>query len=229
MNNITLPSGISITQAKKNAKRLKRKNTHLNHSQALNLVLLENGYSGGWNKFISEAKEHKRYAGSKDPHRNLLVIATNHLVRESLISLEAPEDYEARQLHTSREKREKGHVFTEVAGRRTMISWGDVGFEELRISVWWDYDHNNHPQANHTGSYKEKFRTPSPLAKKEKYKDFVGVVCSGWLERKESKHLQGHNKQNLFQIYTRKQNREALKSIPKTKSLGYLSEGRFYM
>jgi len=225
---ITLPSGISITQAKKDAKKLKKQNSGLSHSQALEFILLQNGFNGGWNKFMSKTKSQTQHAGSRDPHRNLLVLAINYLVENSLISLETPDDYQDRQLDPTGESRERGHVITTIAGRNTVICWADIGHEELRVSVWWDYDHSKHPQANNIGSYKERFQTASPLAKRSKFKNFVGVVCSGWLERQEGKYLQGRMRKNLFQIYTRKENLEPLKKIQTTKSLGYYSEGNFH-
>ena len=229
MNTNKLPSGISITQAKKYAKRLKKARPELTHTEALNFILKENGCDKPLNKVLAKARSLKEYPGTQDPHRNLLVLATNYLIRQSLISLEAPNDYDERRRDPSREGLERGHVNTVLAGKKSVINWNDVGFEEFRISVWWDYDHSKHPQANHEGSYRERFVTASPLAKRKKFKDFVGVVCSGWFERKEGKYLQGRGKTNLHEIYTRQRNAELLRAIPKTKCLGFSAEGPFHL
>lgn len=158
-----------------------------------------------------------------DPHRNLLVHGINELLINKLIALNPPQ-----QLQEEQENPEKGHYFTTLCGHPSMILWSYAGFGELRVSVWWKYNHTLHPQANLTGNAKESFETAEPLAKRQHYIKFVGVTVSGWLERKEGKHLQGKGKRNLFGIYTRAREKNELERIPVVEPLGYKPEGKFY-
>lgn len=225
----TLPSGLSAQIAKKDAKSLKRQNPTFTHMQALDLVCERNGYKDGWSKFMAEKPSLPPYSGSNDPYRNLLVRGVNHLVEAGLISLEMPpSNTEAYDGALTAEK-DKGHVFTQIDGKQTVIMWSDVGHGELRVSVWWDYDHSLHPQANLSGSSREGFNCSQPLARRSKFKDFVGVTCSCWVERKTGKHLQGRGRENIFDMYTRKSNLVTLKAMKMSSTLGYKAEGKFFM
>lgn len=157
-----------------------------------------------------------------DPYRNLLIHGINALVELKKIPL-APTG------KSNHEPKEFGHVFVDIAGQPSVVSWNDAGFDELRISVWWKYDHSRHPQANLEGNYREQFHTPSPLAKSQHLPKFVGVTVSAWFEREEGPHLQGHGRKRLFDIYTRKGELEALKQLPTATPLGYRPEGKFYL
>lgn len=152
------------------------------------------------------------------PLRNLLVIATNHLVENGYINLDSTND----------KGEPKGHTFTEIAGKKTVIIWQGITCEEIRISVWWDYDHEKHPQANLEGMHKEKFQTSRPLAKSQHYPKFIGAMASGWLERKTNKHLQGKDDKNLFDTYIRRTSKSELESIPKAKAVGFDASGQFF-
>lgn len=149
-------------------------------------------------------------------HRKLLILAVNKLLELELVSLSARDG-------------ERGYVITSLAGENAVILWQDIGFEELRISVWWKYNHQFHPQANLTGNAKEEFRTTKPLAKQKHYHKFIGVVASGWLERKTNKHLQGVGKEKLFDIYTRRGEIAALEIISEPKPRGFEAEGKFFL
>ena len=226
-DNIYLPSGLSISVAKKDARGLKKQNPNLTHIQALDIICKKNGYDRGWNEFMASVLAVPTYSGSDNPHRNLLVTAINYILQKGLVSLNAPNDYHNKKAGLGRRK-EEGHTITQIDGRETAINWIDIGHEEIRISVWWDYDHSKHPQANSQGNSKERFHCSSPLAKKSRFKDFVGVTCSGWIERQEGKYLQGSGKDKLFGVYTRKENLEPLMAIKKAIPIGFKSEGYFH-
>jgi len=154
-----------------------------------------------------------------DAYTNLLVAAINRLIEEKYISLD---------LEGVNELEEKGHVFLELFEHNSVILWSNRGFGELVISVWWKYDHSKHPQANLKGNEKETFHSTKPLADKNHYRKFVGVVASCWLERKNGNHIQGKDGKQIFDIYTRKGELEILKELPTQKPKGYEISGRFY-
>lgn len=154
-----------------------------------------------------------------NPYRKLLVLGLNEILSRGLLSL-----------HWDGESREtSSHIETTIAGYNSIVSWADAGFGEIRISVWWKYDHSKHPQANLTGSARETFSTQSPLAKRQHYPKFVGVVCSAWLERDTGKYLQGKGNGYLIEKYTRKGELEQLKLLPNPIPQRFEPEGRFHM
>jgi hypothetical protein len=146
--------------------------------------------------------------------RKLLILATNHLLQNKLISLDGTDEGEQ-------------HCEAVIAGRNSIILWHDIGCQELRISIWWDYDHSKHPQANLIGNSKERFLTSEPLAKRQHYRRFVGAVLSGWLEREKGKYLQGKGKRGLFDLYRRQDAVAPLEALPVPHAEGFLAEGKF--
>jgi len=153
------------------------------------------------------------------PLRNLLVIGTNYLVDNKHINLDFRDDVDD----------VSGYVFTEISGKKSVIIWQGINCNEIRISVWWDYDHEKHPQANNIGSSKEKFISTKPLAKSQYYPKFIGVMVSGWLEREVSKHLQGENNEGIFDTYIRRTSKSALESLTKTDGKGFQTSGKYYL
>jgi len=154
-----------------------------------------------------------------DPYRNLLVAAINKLIEEKYISLD---------LEGINQLEEKGHVFIELFKHNSVILWSNRGCGELLISVWWKYDHSKHPQANLEGNERENFTLPKPLAKKNHYRKFVGVVASCWLERLTGKHMQGINREHITVNYSRNGEKELLKELPIQQPNGYEISGKFY-
>lgn len=154
-----------------------------------------------------------------DPYKNLLVAAINKLIEEKYISLD---------LEGVNELEENGHVFVEIFEQKSVILWSNRGFGELYISVWWKYNHSKHPQANLGGKSKENFRLSHPLAKRFHYREFVGVVASCWLERKNSKHIQGERGEYITVYYSRRGEKEILLEVPKQEPNGFETSGPFY-
>ncbi|WP_261456683.1 hypothetical protein [Serratia marcescens] len=160
------------------------------------------------------------------PLLKLAVMAINTLQEQNAISLDASGHHGSLQKKT-------GHIFTQLAGRPTVISWSDAGFDELRISVWWDYDHSKHPQAYpelpDSDDRKEKFRTSQPLCKPHHYPKFVGVTLSFWLERRNGKWIQFKDgKFQVFGRYIRRGMQTELDTLPVTKPNGFEVSGKFY-
>lgn len=154
-----------------------------------------------------------------NPYRKLLVLGLNELLRRRLLSL----------FWDGKSTEETSHIEMKIAGHNAVVSWSDAGFGEVRISIWWKYDHSKHPQADLSGNARERFMTASPLAKRAQYPKFVGVVCSAWLERDSGKYLQGHGNDHLFDMYTRRGELDLLRRLADPVPLGYEAEGQFHV
>ncbi len=207
---------------KRQATSIKKKEG-ITHTQALDKSAVICGYHN-WAHFINSNKAesssgelNNSQPNTMNPYRKLLVAGVNKLLSENLISLDSK----------NKSYSESGHLISEVFGYTTAILWEEISYEELRISVWWKYDHSLHPQANLTGNARENFRLEKPLTKRQNYKKFVGVVVSSWLERKDGKYLQGENTRAIFDVYTRKGEKEVLAGIPDPVPNGFKPEGKF--
>ena len=154
-----------------------------------------------------------------NPYRKLLVLGLNELLARGLLSLE----------WDGKSNEETAHIEAVIAGHNTIVTWSGIGHGEVRISVWWKYDHSNHPQANSPGNARETFSGNSPLARRKHFPKFVGAVCSAWLERQEGKYLQGIGTRALIELYVRKGDLDFLKKLPNPVPKGYQPEGRFHM
>lgn len=207
----------SADYIKRQAKSIKKKEG-ISHAKALDQSAVNCGYHN-WTHFLNSNKEENQseQPNVMNPYRKLLVAGVNKLLSENLISLDAK----------NKKYVNAGHIITELLGYTTVIMWEEAGFEELRVSVWWKYDHSFHPQANLTGNTRERFTLEKPLAKRQHYKKFVGIVTSGWLERRNGKHIQGEKNRALFGVYTRKGEKELLEGIPDPMPNGFKSEGKF--
>lgn len=155
-----------------------------------------------------------------NPYRNLIVAATNKLIENKLISIEA---YGYMLL-----KDQNRHLFAKLFGFDSVIIWRNIGFEEIQISVWWKFDYDKHPQVNLEGKFKENFNSPTPLAKKQHYKKIVGVTATALLETITTKHLQGIGNEYLLDVYTRKGEKAELEKLPIQKPEGFETEGKFF-
>jgi hypothetical protein len=111
----------------------------------------------------------------------LLVLGINDLLERELISLELAGS------PTEPCRDDHGHVLTQLAERTAVINWRDIGWGKLRISVWWDYAHDRHPQAYLFGTAGERFNMTKPLCNPQHRHKFVGATATGWLERATSK------------------------------------------
>ena len=220
----------NIEYIKRCAKNIKREQ-NISHNLALNRIVIELGFNN-WKHFLNESEKgnnvlpHKinfttkesKEGEIRDPYRNLLVCAVNILIEQNYISLD---------LEDVNKRVEEGHVLCEIFGYNSVIIWRDIGFGELHISIWWKYNHNNHPQANLKGNQKENFDLSEPLANRNHYRKFVGVVANCWLERRQGKYIQGTKRESIFDTYTRKGELKNLKELPILKPKGYEVSGPF--
>ena len=145
------------------------------------------------------------------PLRRLLVLGVNHLLDLDLITLsqELDERYA-----------ERGHVFARLAGENSVVIWANAGYGEINVGVWWNYCHERHPQANLQEPYRERFCSPSPLARRMHFRKFVGVTVGGHLERRDGKFFQGKRTGGL-QSYIRRGEHLALASISDPEPKGF--------
>lgn len=148
-------------------------------------------------------------------HRKLLVYGLNALLEKDLISLDPSVGVK------------DGYIETQIAGKSSIVIWRGISGEEVELSVWWDYDHSKHPQANLLGRARENFHGPTPLAKPQKYQEFVGAFASGWVERRTAAFIQGKGP-DLAEKYTRRTNVEALRDLPTPIPRGFKAEGKFF-
>lgn len=231
-------NGHTAAFLKRQAKNIK-KTQGISHQNALDQAAINVGFNN-WNHFINLSNSavggnkrnllgveeistdrltQKNEVSKINPYRKLLIAATNELLNRNLISLNAQKD----------SLDESGHAFLEIFGYPSVVMWDDIGFEELRISVWWKYNHSLHPQADLTGNFRENFNCASPLANRNHFKKFVGITVSGWLERKVGKYLQGKDNRGIFEIYTRKGEKVELEKMPVPAPNGFQMEGRVHI
>lgn len=149
-------------------------------------------------------------------HRKLLVLGLNTLLERGLISLDP--DVEVVQ----------GHLLVDLAGEPAAIMWHGISGDEVSLSVWWKYDHSQHPQAELQGNRRESFHGPAPLAKEQHYPKFVGAVASAWVERRTAPHLQGYGAKGFAAKYCRRGEVKQLHAISTPVPLGFAAEGRFF-
>ncbi|MGI1757343.1 hypothetical protein [Serratia marcescens] len=147
---------------------------------------------------------------------NLTVIALNEVIRQGKIDMNTGSMEGGERRHE--------HLMMKIGGRQTAVNWFDVGYDELRFSVWWDYDHSSHPQQRD-----EKFQTSKPVAKKSRLGDFVGACVSCWIERKTGKYIMGKNGDALFEMYVRRSSADALHALPAVRPEGYRVSGPYIM
>lgn len=153
--------------------------------------------------------------------RKLLVAGLNEAVKLGKVSLDCPDE----DVYTE----EGGHFMTEIGGYPSVVLWQSIGFGELRFSVWWNYDHSKHPQANAKGNALEQFLLDKPLAKEIHYPKFVGAFACGWIERKTDKCIQGNGQRGIYKRYLRSDMRKILKEMPDPIPQGFNAEGKIFM
>lgn len=174
--------------------------------------------TGTYLRYTYKVANSQPHTATMNVHRKLLILGINQLLEKGLIRFE----------YTEEESRgEGGYITTAIAGETSIVSWAPIGSGELRISVWWKFDIDKHPQANLSGAQQEKFLTSSPLAKSQHYPKFVGATASGWLERERGRYLMGKGSESIFEKYLRKGEKQVLEMVPTPAPNGYKAEGKF--
>ncbi len=220
-NLLRFPSGLSIRQAKSNAKKLVKELGITLHA-AQDMVAKQEGINMPWAQavhHISCQKAQPSFKSDMNPLRKLAVIGLNEIINRGLLSL----------YWDGKSKIIDGYIETMIAGKNSIVLYQDAGFGEVTIAVWWNYVHSKHPQADSKGNFKECFSAPSPLAKKHLYRYFVGAVAAFWLERENGPYLQGEGYKHMPARYTRHDAKEVLKMLPNPKANGFSVEGKFHI
>lgn len=151
-------------------------------------------------------------------YRKLLVLGINELLERGLIRFD----------YTEEESRgDGGHITATIAGETSEILWEPIGSGELRISIWWKFEVDKHPQVNLTGAQRESYRCATPLAKSQHYPKFIGAMASGWLERERGRYLMGKGTERMTNTYMRRGEKPILDAIPTPVPNGYSAEGKF--
>lgn len=152
-------------------------------------------------------------------HRKLLVQSINELLERKLISIDYSNNEDGEYDGT-----ERGHAFiSSLFGYPSVVLWKNVGFQELRISVWWKYDYEIH-KSYLRDNQKETFESTLPINKKD-FRKFLGVAATGYLERKDGKFLQGKGSLGITKIYTRKEENKELESLNAPQAISFNAEG----
>lgn len=213
-------SSLNLTKIKRDA-RAARRSAGTPITRYLNDIARQHGYHTWDNLVRAQAALPRRapvpstvIATDMHPHRKLMVLGLNAALEAGLVSLDGKDE-------------PYGHLITQLAGETSVVRWNGISGDELSLAVWWKYDHSRHPQANLEGNARERFHFDKPLAKRQHFPRFVGVVVGGWLERLTGRHLQGHGGDHLT-TYTRRGERQALEALPNPVPRGYLAEGRFF-
>jgi hypothetical protein len=126
--------------------------------------------------------------------RKLLIAGTNELLKNHSIDLD----------HTKNEREENGYIKTTIFDRHSIVLWQHIKCNEIQVSIWWDYNHQAHPQADAEGDCREQFRSMQPLCRPKYFPRVIAASCTGYLEREEGKYLQGKDKQGILEPYLRK-------------------------
>jgi len=255
---LKFPSGRTVARCKQDAKQLvkqlKRSNTPITFSEALNKVAVQNGLNISWDKALKKIEKDiidepiivKPLKNPKLAQTHLLGHALNKLISKNIIEMECTEDAEP------------GYLECDLEGKPTIINWHYAGYGEIRLSVWWNFDKTKHPQ-HLEGGYKdkvlldnlsqpeqrkywgtnkgiystsntvEKYQTAEPLAKKSRLKDFIGVLCSTWVERKNGKYLQTEKGNRISNSYIRKADKESLCNVSDCIPNDFSLTGKFHM
>ncbi len=191
---------------------------------------------------MSQVKKEKT---EKEGQVHLLGHALNILCERKLIDLNSLDEIDQR------------HLECILFDKPSVITWRIIDGSQILLSVWWNYDKSNHPQHLEGGyknkillngltddelqdlrkrttkkqliwiEETEQYQTHMPIAEKNKYKDFVGVTCSCWVQGATREHLH-LSKVSPYKSYIRASDRQALTSIPDCVPKGFKLYGKVF-
>jgi len=248
-SSLSFPSGRTVERCRQDAKALVKKSKLSNSPVPLNAALDKVASDNGVNLSWANALKRLKAVDVKKPkiaQMHLLGHALNLLIKKGLIDM------------SSTDEADSNYLECELLGKTTIVNWSYISYGEIRMSVWWNFDKTKHPQ-HLEGGYKnriiidnlsaneqmkyagkrkgifsngnnvEKYQMDKPLAKSSKYIDFVGVLCSTWVERENGKYLQTEGGRRIHNSYVRTRDKKELCSIPNCRPLGFELDGRFHM
>ncbi|HGW6106098.1 TPA: hypothetical protein ACNIQM_004296 [Citrobacter werkmanii] len=146
--------------------------------------------------------------------QKLMVIALNHAINAGAIDLDGKSD----------ETKRRSRLEFTIGDRPTVINWFDAGYDELRVSVWWDYRPDLMPtwRNKHIGRF--IFGT-SPGVSRRFFNHILGACGSCYLERRTGKFIIGDEGNQFFDMYVRENTVHVISQIPDEKPQGYELSG----
>ncbi|EAV3944920.1 hypothetical protein AHW82_22450 [Salmonella enterica subsp. diarizonae] len=105
-----------------------------------------------------------------------------------------------------------------VCGKPTIINWCDTGYDELRVSVWWDYRQERLPRL--MKSKLNDLTLPLPGIYRDRLRLIVGVCASCYFGCRHKGILsdRGHE---FFALYIRESTASYIDELEDVKPFGY--------
>lgn len=151
--------------------------------------------------------------------QKLMVIALNEAIKKGAINLSGTSKDEA-----TVDKHD--FLAMSIDGRPTILNWFDAGYDELRVSVWWDYQPKLIPQPHHDWLRDVEPLTSTPQTPRRHYRHFIGAFGSCYLERRTGKFIIGEENRQFFDVYIRESSLSQLLRVPEELPAGYGTTGR---
>ena len=144
----------------------------------------------------------------------LMVIALNKAISTGEIDLNGK----------SGEANLRGHIETEIDGLPTVINWFDAGYDELRVTVWWDYCPELMPtwRKKHIGKFEQG---TVPGVARRFFSHILGACGSCYLERRSGKFITGGTGNQFFDVYVRESTAYRIDGIHPEEPQGYELQG----
>lgn len=105
---------------------------------------------------------------------------------------------------------------TELFGKRSFILCTPIGFQELRITVWWGYKLSKVIDCHNILFSGAKNKT-------------TDAMVGGWIERKDGLWLQGVDSKSMVNMYCSRCVQQELDNIPTFESAKIGRTGKFYI
>lgn len=148
----------------------------------------------------------------------LIIIALNEAINKGCIDLNG-------RSADSLTDNKKGHYELTILDKRTIINWFDIGYDELRVSVWWDYKPELMPTwRNQYLNELEPF-TSRPQVPNRFFRYILGACGSCHLERRTGKFIIGDENNQFFDVYVREDSERLLKNAELAEPKGYQTHG----
>lgn len=144
----------------------------------------------------------------------LMVIALNEAIGNGVIDLHG----------TSGDVSKRGHIETNIGGLPAVINWSDAGYDELRVTVWWDYRPDLMPtwRRKHIGRF-----APGrlPNVARRFFSHILGACGSCHLEWRTGKFIVGDEGNQFFDVYVRECSAYLIDNIQQQMPQGYALYG----
>lgn len=112
-----------------------------------------------------------------------------------------------------------------VLEKSTVLNWCDAGYEELRVSVLWDYTPELMRTEGNRYLKELKASTPKPSVTHRFYGFILGARGSCYLERRTGKFIIGDKGKQFFDVDVREGSERILKNVELVEPDGYQTNG----